>query len=615
MKSAISSDFSYRALSLIWLFALLNPIFKKYDYGAGYPLIIVFSCLLVFISFLEWRKKRETANLEKISLLAFCTFIFLSFIFSSTKTVGFSEVLAFVSMTAFYLIFAFQKIDWGEKMIRFICFGGVLTVLLGYSFYFFWPEPRMVGGFFSTLYHAHNWPNAFALFLLMIWPLFLLLDFKLIKKSRFLRPLLLGFVLSGLLLTFSRGAMIAFTGQLVLLGLLFRKEIKGKKVMVAVLAGLFALGLFGSANTVRNEKHEIIDVGEKMAFENQESLTSGQERLDFWQGAIQLAIEEPWFGHGPFSFRYSYNPIQKELLANSDHPHNFLLKIWSENGSLALASFLVFLVTLTTTVWDRYPMIKKRNKLVVKVLGVAVAGALAHSMIDYNFNFFANLFLFFFFLVMMRSLVIKKADHKQRNITAVWLSLIIGIIALVEGGILILSEIGGEDELQYSLYPRNYYLNEADRAVQNLDFATALVYLAKETELNPLSDRAYFLRSAIYCSDTLDFYNLDLCRLNIQNALGLNALNDINYHKQYLLAFADNISDEDLDSMTRVLERYMEFVALNVHFTAYTDNVESAAALVDTLEDYLDPESFDQLNAKKEEMLVNAERIRSEKTF
>ena len=32
-----------------WLIDLLNPVFKKYDYGAEFPLLIVFCVLLVVV--------------------------------------------------------------------------------------------------------------------------------------------------------------------------------------------------------------------------------------------------------------------------------------------------------------------------------------------------------------------------------------------------------------------------------------------------------------------------------------------------------------------------------------------------------------------------------------
>ena len=98
-------------------------------------------------------------------------------------------------------------------------------------------------------------------------------------------------------------------------------------------------------------------------------------------------------------------------------------------------------------------------------------------------------------------------------------------------------------------------------------------------------------------------------------ALSLNSMNDIDYHKQYLLAYSSEIDENDLFKMVSLLENYMEFVNLNVHFTAYTSNVEAAAALVDLLEDHLSYSDFVELNEKKEEMLIEAERIRAEKKF
>jgi hypothetical protein len=63
------------------------------------------------------------------------------------------------------------------------------------------------------------------------------------------------------------------------------------------------------------------------------------------------------------------------------------------------------------------------------------------------------------------------------------------------------------------------------------------------------------------------------------------------------------------------IEIYFEYVENNVHFTAYTNNVESAADLVDLIIPYLSEEEVEVLMRGKDNMLEQAEKMRSEKTF
>ncbi|MEK7085482.1 MAG: O-antigen ligase family protein [Patescibacteria group bacterium] len=106
-----------------------------------------------------------------------------------------------------------------------------------------------------------------------------------------------------------------------------RSENLIKTVALVVLAGLLVVGIFVGTEKLRSLNHKVIDVENRLTFSGDESLTSKQERKDFWKGALELIKEKPIFGWGPFSFRYAYNPIQKTLLGNSDHPHNIFLKI------------------------------------------------------------------------------------------------------------------------------------------------------------------------------------------------------------------------------------------------------------------------------------------------
>lgn len=601
-------QFSFWTLNSFLVFSLFNPWFKKYDYGAGWPLVLLLGVFLLVIAVLEFRAAREKVLWEKIFLGIFGVSFLFSFIFSETRNLGFSELMAYLSVICAYLIFAYREIPWRDKFLQFIGVASVAAVFLGYIFYFTEPENRMFGTFFNLQYHANVWPNAFALFLLMSWPVLLLF------KNKWLRSLAIAFVLSGLLLTYSRGALIAFGGEVVLLGVYFFRRVDWKMAGLSLLTGVFAVSFFLGANFLRSLKYEVIDVQERVQFENNEGVTSKQERKDFWKGAVEMALEKPVFGYGPFSFRQVYNGKQTTMLANSDHPHNIFLKIAAENGLIALGGFLGFLAVLFVTVAKRFSKLKRDEKDLVFILGTAIAGAFAHNLIDYNFNFIANLLLLFLFMAFVRSIVIGKTKVKK-DYANVILAIFVALVSLYEGTLLFMDQlVYGKSFLENSFFPRNYYLSQTEEAIAYNDYDGAVNSASIQIALNSYDSEAYYLRGLAHCRSA----KVDICRIDFLKAIELNPLNNFSYYREYIATIRENYDQNDkiiVAQAIRMLKDYFHLVEKNVHFTAYTPNVESAADLGYLLIPYLDSIDARFIFEEVEKMKKTAERLRSAKSF
>jgi O-antigen ligase len=609
-------NFSLVMLSGFWLIALLNPVFKKYDYGAEFPLVMVFGVLILALSIYELKKKREVTILEPLFLIIFFLAMVASFYFSQTKNTGLSEVMAFSSMIPLYLLFANKKNDWYEKFLEVIAIGVFVSVTMGFLFYFFYADDRIFGSFFNILYHANKWPNAFALFILMAWPTVLFLH-----KWKFnaLRIFGLAFLLAAFLLIYSRGALIVFGGQLVLLFIYFFKRIRIKTVGIFLLIIILGLGVFATANYVREYKYQNIDIVEKATFGNGESLSSVQERSAFWNGAVELIKEKPLFGWGPFSFRYAYENFQKTFLGNADHPHNIFLKIGAENGLIAMTAFGLFLLTILITTLRRFPELSQTKKDFVFLLGVAVVGAFAHNMIDYNFNFMANLMLLFMLLIMIRSTVVVKDSKPRFSILALIIAVIITVFAMYEGTLLVLSQAVNPAFLSYSFYPRNYYVATAQHNIVEHDFAGALKSLKQEEALNPLDPQAPYLEGTTYCDKDFKGANETLCKDEFGKALNLDDMNNFSYYRDYLeLVNKNDLSPDDqkfINKAKTLLKAYFGYVKANIHFTAYTDNVEAAYEVAGLILPYLTPEEAKLFQQERESMLQTARTLRANKPF
>lgn len=620
---ASKANFSLFILGVFWLTALLNPILKKYDYGVGFPMLMVFSLVLLAFLVLEAKKKREisgVSRLESVFLSIFGVFVALSFVFSTAQSLSLPDTVAYLSVIPFYLIFAHQRLSWRKVFLRAVVVGAYISVIIGFILYFFSDQLRMVGPFFNIFYHSNYWPNAFALFLLMAWPA-VLLYFRQHLKCWHLVGLV--FVISALFLTFSRAALIAFSGQLILLLIYFFKDIKWKGLLYILLIAVFSFGIFVGANSLRSLKHDLIDVKERIEFSNGDLLTSGQERIDFWLGSIELINEKPVFGWGPFSFRYAFNGIQKIFLGSSDHPHNIFLKIAVENGIPAAVAFISFLLLLFFVVILRFKKLSTGDREFVYILGVAVIGAFAHSLVDYNFNFLANLLLLFICLILIRSTVAKVNVRKKMPsipLIPTIFALSIAFVCIFEGNLMFLGQFDkNHADKAYSLYPRYFYLQSAEAHISgsNIDYPAAMADLNKQIELNSLDDKAYYLRGVIYCNKDYVAYNLDSCRENLKKALELNPMNEIVYYMDYFrtLSPADEEFAPFLEESVALLNMYFGYVEKNMHFTAYTDNVENASDFVDLLLPYISSDAAVEFSVKRDMMLSDALSHRAARSY
>ncbi len=608
----LKNSLAFGLIYALFLFALLNPLFKKFDYGAGFPLVILFLAILPVLFWVYRNRKRENAVLEPIFLFLFLGMMLLSWIFSEVRNVGLSEVLAFGGSGMFYYLFAYKKTENVEKYLKMVVAALYLAIICGFVLYFLWPQTRMIGPFFNLLAPINQWPNAFGLFILLSWPL-VLWFFR--KKWRFLTILGFSLVLSALFLTYSRGVYIAFLGQVVLLGLYFVRNIKWKVVLKITAAVVIAAALVLFANYMRGLSFDVVYVDERIGFEDEGSSFSTGERMDFWQGSFYLALQKPYLGWGPYSFRSAYNGIQKDFLASSDHSHNLFLKIAMENGFLTLGALVLFLGTFAFTVLWRFPLLKREQKEMVFLLSVAVVGAGAHSLIDYNFNFLVNLWLLFLLLALIRSQVCAPAPTKPQKLGFSFLIVILlALVALYEGVLLTLHYTVYPDSLAYSLYPRGYFIQKAENSLTQNDFKSALNAVNHQKKLNNIDDKAHYLEALIACNPKNENRDLIKCQENFLEALKLNPHNNLAYYSDYILYFGKDLSrdNETIQKARELLELYFDYVQKNIHFTAYSDNVEHADKLTDRLVPFVDWKTAKFYMLKRQQMLNKADRIRND---
>lgn len=193
-------------------------------------------------------------------------------------------------------------------------------------------------------------------------------------RRRMLAVVLTAIVATGLLLTFSRGAMLGLG-----VGLVWHALTDRRHVRVLVAAGAVAIA-FAAALVQVNAETVAAALGAKSRISDY----NVESRFVAWAGALELAADHPVIGIGPGNFGLYYYEL-------TDSPpgtfalqvtHNAYLDMASEIGFVGLGLFLAFLIMS----FGRLTIVVHRGRgppglaaAARTALIVAVVGLLTHS--------------------------------------------------------------------------------------------------------------------------------------------------------------------------------------------------------------------------------------------
>lgn len=453
-----------------------------------------------------------------------CLFLFstlLSWFFSVTRNYGLDEVLRDTALGLLFLWAARIGLDGTQgtlfdRFVRFIAYGAIAAATIGVFVYAFQPVNRFVGTFFYVYSHADYWPNAWAEFVLLSWPFVLIAYFK-EQRVAARRILLCGLtlLLTSLLLSYSRGGVLVFCIQLLLLGgfiiffmmndVRFRRSLRTRRTqmivrLLAIVASVFLLAL--SINLFRASFYPVQSVQEKITFTASEGTSSVYERIEFWKQAFSLSLDHPMLGYGPYSFRFVQPRFAQGVLQTSDHPHNVVLKLAMERGWPAAIFFLLLITTILVQ-----SLRSLRDGTTVLLL-ISVLGVFLHNLIDYNLQFVAislPLWLTLGFLVVAvpseQSIATSFAQWKRAQYLF-WLQIAVSVVLLCvflfESSSLVMTALARASEWRgkgvqalswykytdHVLLSRDILLKEADLLLALNKIPEAGVRLAKYKEKN-----------------------------------------------------------------------------------------------------------------------------------
>lgn len=613
-----------------WAVAALLVLAILWRGGKSVDMTWLLTGVAAFVTLVSHTKNRQTGEKEIPlflwgAVIGFIVLTALSFVTSVAGNYGFDEVLR-TGALGLILLWAIRTAS-GERydegfaiaLVRILSILVVVACAIGILVYMFQPVNRFVGTFFDYRFHTDYWPNAWAQFLLLVWPLVLywvLRDHgENTKTSRtriefLLRTGICGIVIGCLFLSYSRGATLAFFAQLgIWASIVFKKThsqfpVRQITPVAVALVGMTFLTMI-SVNTLRSQWYEVQEVGEKITLQAAEGSSSVSERFQFWGQAINLAAKKPLLGWGPYSFRFVQPSLQTGVLTTSDHPHNVLLKLLMERGALTLIvfAFVVGLVLYRATVLllsDRTEVGTARFSLRILIY-LGLCGVVLHNMIDFNLQFVGIALPFWLLLgVLMTHLDIGSLRNVPKNIargTELLIATTLLILACYEGVYLVITSMGRHAEANKDPFVAMEWYEKADGEIftRDLHLSRAKILFdegklieadaAVDTYLKSNSEdyrawkrKADIARHRGNLQDAVTYYEIAFERGRFNDIGILNGLMDT-----YVALGDKETLDAQLPMTEGLLNQYADAIQVNAHYIALSPNVEQFIVACNTL--------------------------------
>jgi O-antigen ligase len=567
------------------------------------------------------RTKREIKDLETdsvwLTLMAFFGWTVMSYLFSTTQNYGLDEVLQTGALVLVFLWMMHQADRANEFLHRVLTTIVIVTfiaIAVGAVVYIGQPQTRFVGTFFDPRFVTDYWPNAWAEYLLLAWPIvaYKVRNASCLGLSPFAcRSVLLGIVFASLFLAYSRGAFIVFIGQIIFLAAVYlygyygernaRASEIGRNLVTILVCATF---VFFVMNLLRGTTHDVESITRKITFTAAEGTSSVSERSAFWSQAVALTLERPILGWGPYSFRFVQPRLEKSVLQTSDHPHNVFLKYAMERGipaAILFALVILFLYVRSRNLMNSLFWLEWRKTTESDWLPyvlTSIGGVVAHNLIDYNLQFGGIAVPFWLLLAFTTLLPSLEKTHRIHIVaflkyrTEIVLACALLIVAIVEGRFLVTSSLGRhyqargrttEALLWYAkshaeMYSRDLHLSVAQLLTQQGDLDGASKALDDYALQNNEDARLWRLRGDI----AEQRGDIDHAIDDYEHAYASARFNDLGITRRLteLLLHRDphdvTFRKRELDE---IVHAYADAIKRNSHFIALSSNVEELTSL------------------------------------
>lgn len=422
-------------ISLIFFFIsitgiFLSEVFANYNRLELSSFLFLLSPFFLFLLAKIEKRKIEVPIYETIAYVIFLIFSAVSTAYAIDKEIAIKSLLIYVS-GYFFFIFSFNYRKELNKYFRyFLIIISIFSCLIFLANHIFHLNLFRKGISLFYNYGHYQIGNLLVLGLLSAFP----------------NPISLIFFIF-ILLSYSRTAHISLIVTFIIL--LFKDKL-GKKIAL-----LGALIIFAS----------LIFIVLKTNYLQQTGGQWGSGRNVYFSYAISSIKENPLFGVGPGNFAYAVFKRQVNFGEFTDSAENIILEILAENGVLAGAFFILFVLIIL------YKHKKNINFLIF--LGLTLV-----FMTDFSYHF--NLFLMIWF--MLGGLVIDTQKKNKINIMPYAIAIFIITQAILLSQILLKYGLG-EYSLLINPIQKNAYISRISKSINQKDKKQALYFLEKYDQI------------------------------------------------------------------------------------------------------------------------------------
>jgi O-antigen ligase len=334
-------------------------------------------------------------------MLAFGALVVLQFALRQTasteRTLSAALLFTAYALLCFLLVQTLRQTRQMEWIGRTVSIYGVsvalFALLQGFSSNgnLYWLRKPYFGGWIYGPYVNHN-HYAGLMEMLTPVPLVIALSRRCSVQKRWLAGVAASIMATSILFSGSRGGMIAFATEMLLLAVLLLRRNARSKTMGAMVA--FVLLTLALAAWMGDS--ELIQRLGSIHTQARSEL-SGGTRLSVDRDALRMFAQKPLLGWGLGLFPDIY-PQFRSFYTNFwvDHAHNDYLELLVETGT---AGFLIAVWFLLTTFRSAARKLRQREWGTIGLARLAalvgVSGILVHSLVDFNLQIPANAAIFY----------------------------------------------------------------------------------------------------------------------------------------------------------------------------------------------------------------------------
>jgi O-antigen ligase len=356
--------------------------------------------LLVVWSFQQYRRKAEQLDVppEFLPLCAFAIVVLVQLAFHLTASRYYTRMELQLLITYLILVFLMSQAftrrgHWRAFMWVLMTLGFFVSIFgilqhLTFNGKLYWFRVMRYGGLPFGPYVNRN---HFAGFAEMIIPIALVpLVLGKVRRERLFLVVLFALVpIVALLLSASRGGIVSFAVQMVILFLLLLiRRVRSKYVIVGgmvVVSAVMAVSWIGV--------HQVL---ERFAGIQNLEVTAGK-RAAMRRDTFRIFLDHPVIGTGLGTLEMIYPPYDSVYDGKIvNHAHNDYLEGLAETGLLGGLCCLWFLSVLLINGLKGMAALDSSFGSALNLSGlVACSGILVHSLVDFNLHIPANALLFF----------------------------------------------------------------------------------------------------------------------------------------------------------------------------------------------------------------------------